>query len=97
MGREAATKALLDAGITYDKVQQVRNNLFCSHTPSSFVHTRLAYLFIRPSRPPFFRSKANSEHLHDFFFFPTHRLLSDTVMVILPAVSAPCTSSECTR
>lgn len=23
MGREAATKALLDAGITYDKVQQV--------------------------------------------------------------------------
>lgn len=53
MGREAATKALLDAGITYDKVQQVRKNLFLSHTPSLFVLTRLAYLFIHPSRPTF--------------------------------------------
>lgn len=92
MGREAATKALLDAGITYDKVQQVRNSFFCSHAPS------LTGSHIYSSVPPApFRSmKANSKHLHDYFF-SFHRLLSDTAMVIPPAVSAPCTSSECTR
>lgn len=34
MGREAATKALMDAGITYDKVQQVNAQSVKSSSPS---------------------------------------------------------------
>ena len=93
MGREAATKALLDAGITYDKVQQVTSaarmiqprgkvgSPICSSgLPPHYANS--CYLLSATTRP-----------IHPFH----HRLLSDTAMVTAPVVSALCTSSECTR
>lgn len=61
MGRESAAKALLDAGITYDKVQQVRISfcIFFSHLlwlcfPGSHIYSPVPrptflsfFLFIR--------------------------------------------------